>query len=277
MADKVSLIEYAGIRDGLNHKTRCLKLGLAAGLWYDESISHSQTYLDFIMGKFIDLTGQVFGRLTVIDRAENGSRNRIRWNCLCECGGKTIARSYSLQTGHTKSCDCLMRETNSRVATALRTTHGASVGKTTKKKKWSEVPIEYRVWASMKDRIKHCTHYKNVPICSEWINSYETFLADMGNAPSEEYQIDRIDNSKGYSPDNCRWVTRKENMRNTTVNRIIEWEGAKKCMAEWEEELCPTLGLKPHALRARLFQFGWSVEKAFTTPNSIETTQFKKK
>jgi hypothetical protein len=168
-----------------------------------------------------------------------------------------------------------MREVNGARFSNTLVTHGASVGKS--KGGWSDMPYEYKSWSWMRNRIFHPKKdcYRNISICPEWDN-YETFLADMGKAPSDKHQIDRIDNSKGYSPDNCRWATRKENMRNTTVNRIIEWKGVKKCMAEWEEELCPTLGLKPQALRARLFQFGWSVEKAFTTPNSIETTQFKK-
>jgi hypothetical protein len=99
----------------------------------------------------------------------------------------------------------------------------------------------------------------------------------MGNAPSNEHQIDRIDNSKGYSPENCRWATREENMRNTTVNRIVEWRGEVRCMTEWEEILCPSLGLKPSALRMRIDIHGWSVDKAFTTPNSIKITQFRKR
>jgi hypothetical protein len=254
--------EIAGIKNGLNHKPRRLKLGLAAGLWYDEGISPPQAYLNFIMAKFIDLTGRVFGKLTVIDRAENGSQGRIRWNCSCECGGSAVVRSHALNTGHTKSCNCLMRETNSRAATALMTTHGASTGKTSKKKKWAEIPREYRVWVSMKDRVK-----RNVFVCPEWVNSYETFLADMGEAPSGKHQIDRINNSQGYCPDNCRWVTPKENARNKTNNSLVEWRGEVKCIAEWEEILCPSLGLKSCALHVRINHYGWSVEKAFTTPN----------
>lgn len=271
-----SLVEYAGIKGWLNHETHSLKLGLAVGLWYDESTSHSQSYLDFIMGKFIDLTGQVFGKLTVIDRAENGNRNRVRWNCLCECGGKAVVRSYSLKTGHTKSCDCLMREINGARFSSTLVTHGASIGKS--KGKWSDMPYEYKSWSWMRNRVlnpnKDC--YRNISICPEWDN-YETFLADMGKAPSNKHQIDRIDNSKGYSPDNCRWATSKENNRNRTNNLFVEWNGEIKCMAEWEEILCPSLNLKPSALRARINQYGWSIEKAFTTPNSIETTQFKKR
>ena len=218
------------------------------------------------MGKFIDLTGQIFGKLTVVDRAENGNRNRVRWNCHCECGGKTIARSYSLQTGHTQSCNCLMRETNSKATTARLTTHGASVGKS--KGAWPDMPYEYKSWSWMRNRVFHPKKdcYRNISICPEWDN-YETFLADMGKAPSDKHQIDRIDNSKGYSPDNCRWATPRENARNKTNNRLIEWRGEVKCMAEWEEILCPSLGLKPTALRIRINQYGWSIEKAFTTPS----------
>lgn len=226
-------------------------------------------------GKLIDLTGQKFGRLTVIDRAENGKGWRVRWNCLCECGNKAVVRTESLRSGHTQSCNCLMKDINGTRIGNDRRTHGATIGRSDKA--WQEMSRVYRAWASMKDRICRDPRYRHLAICDRWLNSYENFLADMGQAPSEKHQVDRIDNSKGYSPDNCRWVTPKENMRNTTVNRMIEWCGETKCMAEWEEKLCPVLGLKTGALRTRLFVFGWSVNKAFTTPNSIQTTQFKKR
>lgn len=233
----------------------------------------NKTRSDFnTMPKFNDLTGFVFDRLMVVSRAENGNKSRIQWNCSCQCGNKTIVRGDSLKNGHTRSCGCLMPETTAKTSAIIHRTHGASAGRSSKE--WSEIPREYRVWASMKDRVKRSSKYKNVSICPEWLNSYEIFLSDMGKAPSNLHQIDRIDNSLGYSPENCRWLTPKENSRNRTNNKLIEWQGEAKCLAEWEDSLCQMLGLKTGALHARLAK-GWSVEKAFATPNRINLVEWQ--
>jgi hypothetical protein len=215
------------------------------------------------MAKFIDLTGQIFGRLTVVDRAENTPKGDARWNCSCECGSKTTVRADHLKNGRIKSCKCLMLETTAMIGTS-NTTHGASVRRS--HKQWNEIAYEYRVWLSVKDRVKSDPRYKDRDMCSEWLNSYETFLKDMGKAPSNKHQIDRIDNSKGYYPSNCRWATPSENMRNTSANKLVEWRGEVRCLAEWGDILCPQLNLNPITLRSRLSR-NWSVEKAFTTPN----------
>jgi hypothetical protein len=121
----------------------------------------------------------------------------------------------------------------------------------------------------MKDRVARPKQdcYKNVVICDRWLASFENFRSDMGEAPGFQYQIDRIDNSKGYSPDNCRWATHKENQRNRTDNLVIEWRGETKCLSAWHEILEPKLKIKYIGLLHRV-QRGWSVEKAFTTPNT---------
>jgi hypothetical protein len=121
----------------------------------------------------------------------------------------------------------------------------------------------------MKDRVARPKQdcYKNVTICDRWLNSFENFLEDMGKAPSFNYQLDRIDNRKGYSPDNCRWLTHKENQRNKTDNVVIEWQGQKKCLSEWHENLGSKLGITYGTLSNRIIR-GWPVEKAFTTPNA---------
>ena len=120
---------------------------------------------------------------------------------------------------------------------------------------------EYRSWAAMKKRclnpdIKH-EKYRNVQICQEWINSFDAFLKDMGLKPTSKHTIERIDNSKGYCPDNCKWATRSEQNRNYSLNRVVEFNGEKMCVTEWAEKL----NIPRHRIFQRLNK-GWTVEKS---------------
>ena len=102
--------------------------------------------------------------------------------------------------------------------------------------------------------------YKNVFVCKRW-HTYLNFLADMGERPSEEYSIDRVDVLKGYSPDNCRWATDLEQGRNKRNTRWLEYNGERLCITEWAERL----GMKTDTLQKR-FDKGWSAERILTQP-----------
>lgn len=112
----------------------------------------------------------------------------------------------------------------------------------------------------MKNRVTTDPDYANVSICPEWSN-YSQFVSDMGEQP-EGKTLDRVDNSKGYSPDNCRWATPLEQANNKTSNVLIEFSGVTKTLSDWSREL----KLNYNTLHNRLGACGWSVEKAFTTP-----------
>jgi hypothetical protein len=158
--------------------------------------------------RFIDLTGQKFGRLTVIERAANDPRGRARFLCRCECGETLIARATHLKDGATSSCGCLRRDL-SKVATRERfTTHGLSTS------------VEYDAWRNMKDRCLNPNHPqwkdwggRGITVCAEWRASFQRFYADMGPRP-DGLSLDRIDNDGNYEPGNCRWATRLEQRRN---------------------------------------------------------------
>lgn len=167
--------------------------------------------------KFIDLTGNVYGRLTVIKRAEdyiypNGKRRAVQWLCKCECGTEVVARGTNL-SGHTSSCGCLNRE---RIV-AASTTHNLSNH------------LLYKVLANMWERCYSINHkfYKDyggrgIFICPEWnretIGMGQAAVNFITWAESNGYKkglsIDRVDNDKGYSPDNCRWTTQAVQNRN---------------------------------------------------------------
>ena len=124
---------------------------------------------------------------------------------------------------------------------------------------------EYNVWHKMKLRCydennkSYCYYGKlGVRVCTRWLNSFENFLSDMGERPSSEHSLDRIDVYSGYTPKNCKWSTDTEQARNRRNNFIVEFNGKKKCLAVWAEELKLRYGL----VCLRLSR-GWSVEEAF--------------
>lgn len=127
-------------------------------------------------------------------------------------------------------------------------------------------PAEYQVWKSIRRRCnsKLSRDYpryggRGITICGRW-KEFANFLDDMGCRPSRNHQIERRDNNAGYSPDNCKWATPKEQARNRSSNRIVHHDGQRKCLAEW----CESLGIDSSTLASRLKR--WSVEQAVTTP-----------
>ena len=127
---------------------------------------------------------------------------------------------------------------------------------------------EYLAWRSMRERCKNPRHKvyeqyggRGITVCERWDASYLDFLADMGRKPSSSHSLDRIDNNKGYSPDNCRWATKKEQGRNRRDNTVIEFQGKRMCVADWADEF----GMSRNALYIRL-KNNWPIAEALTKP-----------
>ncbi len=157
------------------------------------------------MPRAIDLTGMRFERLAVTGLAPKRGKKRI-WECVCDCGATSYAQTSDLTAGKHRSCGCLQIE---RVVK-----HGFTRGP-------AHTSPTYRSWQSMKERCLNPKtvgyhHYggRGISVCGRWASSFEAFLADVGERPSLEYSLDRIDNSGNYEPGNCRWATRKEQSAN---------------------------------------------------------------
>jgi hypothetical protein len=195
-----------------------------------------------------------YGRLIVIG-TRKGKRGQTVCDCLCDCGNhKNGVDVADLNRSHTTSCGCYNREkTVERNKKYTRKTHGMSNTE------------EYRSWNSMMQRCYSPKHEayeryggKGIVVCDKWHN-FENFLADMGERPKGK-TLDRIDNIKGYNPENCRWSDRLTQTRNRSTTITLEFKGETKTLQEWADEK----GLPYALLRTRLRKLGWSVERALT-------------
>lgn len=204
------------------------------------------------MSRRIDLTGQVFGRLTVLEYAGYKRGKSYMWRCRCECGAEVVRNSSDMRRGHTTSCGCYAKQR----ASETQTKHGLSRSST------------FTVWVNMRMR---CTnpndasyeHYggRGIKVCDRWMHSFENFLADMGQRPGA-LTLDRKDPNGNYEPDNCRWATPTDQIRNRRTTKRIAYNGKEQTLMEWSEEV----GVEYSTLHHRIYRAKWPVGRALTEP-----------
>lgn len=195
------------------------------------------------MGKIKDITGEKFGRLTVIEFAGYGTSNKTQWKCLCECGNEIIVKTNSLRTGHTRSYGCLEIETKRECSK----THGLRYD-----------PL-YSTWLNIRDRCNNPnnSHYKwygekGIKMCDKWNDFREFYDWANNNGYVKGLSIERIDNSLGYCPENCKWIEFKDQAKNKTSNYQIEFEGELRTIAD----IARITGIKVQTLYSRMNRSG---------------------
>lgn len=197
-----------------------------------------------------NLIGTKFGKLTVIAESER-KNGRKMWECLCDCGGKTITSTYCLNSGRTKSCGCLTGRRNG-VSPKIKGT------------------VIYSRWQAMKKRCyeKNSSSYKNygargITVCDEWKNDPIAFYNwAKSNGFSEDLTLDRIDVNGNYCPENCRWTSRKEQNRNKRNNRFVQYSGQRMTIAEF----CEITGKNAGSIDWRLNEGNFTEDEAVNKP-----------
>ena len=188
------------------------------------------------MGSFIDLTGEKYNKLTVLKRVKNQKKSTM-WLCECDCGNKVIVSAGNLKNNHTTSCGCYAKQNSkSRMQNKQNPMYKHGLYNT----RINEI------WNAMKKRCYLKSHMayssyggRGITICDEWLNRENGFVNfynwAMDNGYQDNLSIDRINVDGNYEPNNCRWVTTEEQQNNKRNNRIIEYNGEKKTLAQWSK------------------------------------------
>jgi len=191
-----------------------------------------------------------YGRLSVI---ADGGKNKWGYrmvDCKCDCGNPVHVSLYDLKRGHTSSCGCFRSEK----IKAKMSTHGLSRTPT------------HNSWRGMIARCNDPKHDyyrlyggRGISVCERWLQ-FDNFYFDMGEKP-EGASLDRINNNGNYEPSNCRWATKKEQARNCSTNRLLQYKGRTQSLAAWADEI----GMSLQVLRMRIFR-GWPTDIAIEKP-----------
>lgn len=196
--------------------------------------------------------GQKFGKLKLLSFKEMRNKSERIYNVICDCGNSSQASYNNMRIGNTTSCGCYSKEITSR----SNKTHGKS-----------NQPI-YNRYRAMMSRCydSKSIQYKNygergILVDEDW-HTFEGFFSDMGYPPTPKHQIDRINNDGPYSRENCRWITAKENVKNSPKTLKLLYKGKEKTIRELSEEY----NLNWKCLKKRL-SLGWDLETALKTPS----------
>jgi len=185
--------------------------------------------------KFSNLTGQKFGRLTVLGLSPKKSGRKSYWVCQCSCGNKTVVRSDILKNGSTMSCGCLKKEQDEKNLDHTR-------------KYGDEITHEsrlYQIWQGMRYRCENPNDRsyprwggRGIKVCHEWSTDYAKFKEwALSHGYHSDLSIDRIDVNGNYEPSNCRWANAKTQCNNRTTTIKVPYHGEVHSLTEWAEAL----------------------------------------
>lgn len=202
-----------------------------------------------------DLTGQVFGRFTILRLDPTSQSGKRKWICRCVCGNERSVAGGNLKNGNTSSCGCLRKEVSAARFQRDLTTHGQS---------YTSVYAQYR------GMIARCEYsgaggYKyygarGISVCQRWrgAGGFPNFVSDMGARPSEQHSIERRNNSGNYEPDNCYWATPEEQAQNKRTTVFFTYNGERMSL----RRACRLAG-KSYALVLQRVHRGWHISEAF--------------
>lgn len=237
-------------------------MGIVKDITTIKYLPHSKNY------NFKDISNIKFNYLKAIGYTGKNKRGYAQWHFKCDCGNSIITTSSEVISGHTKSCGCFQKS----FASTINKTHGES-----------KSPV-YKIWIGIKKRCfnKQSRRYadyggRGVVMCNRWKDNAIAFINDIGERPSKNHSVDRINNNGNYScgkchqcvendwPSNCRWATQTEQARNTRYNAAITFNGTTKCIAEWAE----ITGIKKDTIYCRNNRYKWCAKCTLTAPVKI--------
>lgn len=203
-------------------------------------------------GKPQDLSNIKFDKLTPIECFSRGENKSALWRCRCDCGSEIVITASALKQNRPHSC----QSCKSAKMWNTRQSHRESKSRL------------YRIYYNMRKRCENenAVNYHNygargITVCDEW-KSYSNFSTwAKNNGYTDELTLERVNGDKGYSPENCRWATYKEQANNTRQNRYFTFNGETLTLTEWSARL----GISKNTISQRL-KYGWSVEEALSTP-----------
>lgn len=207
-----------------------------------------------------------YGRLTTIREYTEriGKKSHHFVDCICDCGKELRLNYKSLKSGNTKSCGCYRKDLMSKT----KKTHGLTDSK------------EYISYRAMKSRCYSETNQdyalyggRGISVCDRWldVDGFFNFIEDMGERP-KNHSLDRKDSNGNYTPENCKWSTQKEQCRNISTNRIINYKNKDFIMSE----LCEEYNIDYVMFRRRL-ERGWEIEDAIKAPKGIKYAVYLKR
>lgn len=209
------------------------------------------------MAQMINMIGKRFGRLVVIKRTSDhyypSGRHDVCYTCQCDCGNVVDVLGIHLRSEHTISCGCFRVDTSRQAMT----THGMTNTRL------------HNIWKNMLERCFNHDHKnydiyggRGITVCDEWKDNFKSFAEwSFENGYADYLSLDRVNVDDGYSPDNCRWVTQKDQCNNTRRNINVTISNETKTLKQWAEYY----GLKYGTIVSRVDR-GWNPIKALTTP-----------
>lgn len=206
------------------------------------------------MGRFQDLTGKRYGKLLVLNRAEDyispKGYKALNWNCQCDCGKKLIVRGCNLRSGASNSCGC------NKIENPNRYIHGKINTRI------------YSIWCGIKVRCYsvNSASYNNygrrgISMCQDWEKNFLSFYEwSINNGYNDSLTIDRVDNNGNYEPTNCRWTTYAVQNNNSRHNHLVTYNGITLNMKQWSDKT----GIKYQKIKDRINNCGWDIETSLT-------------